>query len=281
MAMGRSTRRMGALAVRYGLLLVVAAVFVVPLLVMFVGSVKPDLDVLAETNSLKAFRPSQIENNYADAFATSQFGRLLVNSLIVSGSVVVLGTFVNSMAGYALAWVPFKGRRLLLGVVVALVIVPFQAVAIPLLLIASKVQIVDTYVIQILPFIASPFFIYLFYSFFLGLPRELFEASRIDGAGVVRAYTSIALPLIKPAIATSAILSFLAIWGGLFWPVMVTRSVEVRPVTVGLSQVAGTLPTHWGDIMAMSVAISAPILIVFLVFQPAFIRSIASSGLKG
>ncbi len=148
---------------------------------------------------------------------------------------------------------------------------------------ADRLQgpIVDTYLVQILPFIASPFFIYLFYSFFLGLPGELFEAARIDGAGAVRAYRLIALPLIKPAIATSAILSFLAIWGGLFWPLMVTRSVQVRPVTVGLSQVAGTLPTHWGDIMAMSVAISTPILIVFFIFQPAFIRSIASSGLKG
>ena len=281
MTVRRSRRRIGGLAIRYGLLLVVAAVFVVPLLVMFVGSVKPDRDVLAESTSLKAFWPTQIENNYADAITTSQFGRLLVNSLIVSGSVVLLGTFVNSMAGYALAWVPFKGRRLLLGVVVALVIVPFQAVAIPLLLIVSNLQIVDSYLVQILPFIASPFFIFLFYSFFLGLPRELFEAARIDGAGVIRAYVSIALPLIKPAIATSAILSFLASWGGLLWPLMVTRSVEVRPVTVGLSQVAGFLPTQWGDIMAMSVAISVPILVVFLIFQPAFIRSIASSGLKG
>jgi len=237
--------------------------------------------VLAESNSLSAFWPSEIENNYDDAFITSQFGRLFVNSLIISGSVVVLGTLVNSMAGYALAWVPFKGRRLLLGAVVALYIVPFQAVAIPLLLIVSRVQIVDTYLVQILPFIASPLFIYLFYSFFLGLPRELFEAARIDGAGVVRTYASIALPLIKPALATSAILSFLYSWGGLFWPVMVSRSDASRPVTVGLSQVAGLLPTQWGDIMAMSVAISAPILIVFLIFQPAFIRSIASTGLKG
>jgi len=115
----------------------------------------------------------------------------------------------------------------------------------------------------------------------LDLPKELFEAARIDGAGIVRSYVSIALPLIKPALATSAILSFLLTWGGLFWPVMVTRSEASRPVTVGLSQVAGMLPTQWGDIMAMSVAISAPILIVFLIFQPAFIRSIASTGLKG
>ena len=274
-------QRIGTIALRYGLLLAVASVFLAPLLFMLVGSVKPDIDVLAESNSLSAFWPTQIENNYEDAFITSQFGRLFVNSLIISGCVVLLGTLVNSMAGYALAWVPFRGRRLLLGFVVALYIVPFQAVAIPLLLIFSKVQLVDTHLVQILPFIASPFFIYLFYSFFLGLPRELFEAARIDGAGLIRTYASIALPLIKPAIASSAILSFMYSWGGLFWPVMVTRSDASRPVTVGLSQVAGLLPTQWGDILAMSVAISAPILIVFLIFQPAFIRSIASSGIKG
>lgn len=277
----RPIDRIGALAIRYGLLLAVASLFLAPLVFMLVAAVKPDNDVLAESNSPMAFWPSRIENNYADAFGTSQFGRLFVNSLIVTGSVVVLGTLVNSMAGYALAWVPFKGRRLLLGLVIALYIVPFQAVAIPLLLIVSKLRIVDTYLVQILPFIASPFFIYLFYSFFVGLPRELFEAARIDGAGPVRTYRSVALPLIKPALATSAILSFLYSWGGLFWPVMVTRSEASRPVTVGLSQVAGAIPIQWGDIMAMSVAISAPILIVFLVFQPAFIRSIARSGLKG
>jgi len=273
--------RIGALAIRYSLLLAVASLFLAPLVFMLVASVKPDNDVLAESDSLAAFWPTRIENNYADASNTSQFGRLFVNSLIVTGSVVILGMLVNSMAGYALALVPFKGRRLLLGFVIALYIVPFQAVAIPLLLIVSELRIVDTYIVQILPFIASPFFIYLFYSYFIGLPHELFEAARIDGASRVRTYRSVALPLIKPALAASAILSFLYSWGNLFWPVMVTRSEASRPVTVGLSQVAGQLPTQWGDIMAMSVAISAPILIVFLVFQPAFIRSIASSGLKG
>lgn len=273
--------RIVGLVVSYALLISVAAVFLVPLVFMLVASLKPDLDVLAESDSLKAFWPSRLENNYFEAFVTSDFTRIFLNSLIITGSVVAIGTLVNSMAGYALAWVPFKGRQLLLGFVVAMYIVPFQAVAIPLLLFFSGVQIVDTYLVQIIPFIASPFFIYLFYSFFLDLPKELFEAARVDGAGVVRSYVSIALPLIKPALATSAILSFLLTWGGLFWPVMVTRTEASRPVTVGLSQVAGMLPTQWGDIMAMSVAISAPILIVFLIFQPAFIRSIASTGLKG
>src|SRR5260370_3927557 len=158
---------------------------------------------------------------------------------------------------------------------------PFQAVVAPILLFFSGVQIVDTYLVQIIRFIASPFFIYLFCSFFLDLPKELFEAARIDGAGIVRSYVSIALPLIKPALATSAILSFLLIWGGLFWPVMVTRTEASRPITVGLSQVAGMLPTQWGDIMPMSLAISPPLLIVFLLLHPPFLRSIASSSLKG
>ncbi len=278
---GSARRRYLSVALNYSLLTAVALVFMVPLLFMLVASVKPDLDVLAESNSLKAFWPSGLENNYAESFITSDFWRIFLNSVIVTISVVILGTVVNSMAGYALAWVPFKGRRLLLGFVVAMYIVPFQAAAIPLLLFVSGLQIVDTYMVQILPFIASPFFIYLFYSFFSDLPYELFEAARIDGAGVITSYLRIALPLVRPALATSAILSFLLIWGGLFWPVMVTRTEGSRPVTVGLAQVAGILPTQWGDIMAMSVAISAPILIVFLVFQPAFVRSIASTGLKG
>src|SRR5260370_14224445 len=187
---------------------------------------------------------------------------------------------IISMAGYDYYWVLFKGQRLDLAIVDAMYIVPFQEVAIPLLLFFSGVQIVDTYLVQIIPFIASPFFIYLFYSFFLDLPKELFEAARIDGAGIVRSYVSIALPLIKPALATSAILSFLLIWGGLFWPVMVTRTEASRPITVGLSQVAGMLPAQFRHTVASCVAASAPILIVFLIFQPAFIRSIAGAGLQ-
>jgi multiple sugar transport system permease protein len=271
-------RRAWASYVVMGLL---AIFFVVPLLFMLVSSIKPNSKVLEESDSLRAFLPTAFENNYARALGMSGFGRLFVNSVIITGSVVVVGTVVNSMAGFALARVRFRGQRILLAFVVALFIVPFQAVALPLLLMMSNVGLTNTLVVQILPFIASPFFIYLFYSFFLELPRELDEAARIDGAGAIRVFRSIALPLAGPMLATSAILNFVFVWGDLFWALMVTHDPAVRPVALGLSVAQDTHPIPWGDVMAMATAIAAPALVAFVIFQRAFVRSIARSGIRG
>lgn len=267
----------------YVVLAAFAAFFLFPLVYVLSSSLKADDQVLANSDSLAAFIPTPFVGlqNYADAIERSQFPRVFLNSVIITGSIVGLGLIVNSLFGYALARLRFRGKRLVVIGVVSLIIIPFEALAVPLLFMGAKVGWLDTYQIQILPFIANPLFIYLFYSFFLSIPRSLEEAARIDGAGPVAVFARVVAPLAKPAYATVAILGFLFSWGQYLWPSMVTRDVDVRPLPVGIGVFQNTPPLAWGDIMAYAVLMTLPVLIVFLVFQRHFVQGVASSGVKG
>ena len=277
----RLPRVLGALATYVGMALL-AVIFLVPLLFEFVGSIKPNDRVLSEGNSWRAFVPTSITfENYGDALARADLARLFINSLIITSSIVVAGIVVNSLFGYALARMTFRGRGLLVGIVVALIIIPFQAIAIPLFFMMAKIELLDTYQVQIVPLIASPFFTFLFYTFFLSIPKELEEAARVDGAGPLTIFWRVVVPLARPVYATVAILSFLFAWGELLWPVLVTRGPEVRPLPLGIAVFQTLPPVQWGDIMAFATVMTLPLLVVFLAFQDAFVRSVARTGIKG
>ncbi len=277
----RLPRVLGALATYVGMTLL-AVIFLVPLLFEFVGSIKPNDRVLSEGSSWRAFIPTQVTfANYADALARADLARLFINSLIITSSIVVAGIVVNSLFGYALARMTFRGRGLLVGIVIALIVIPFQAIAVPLFFMMAKIELLDTYQVQILPFIASPFFTYLFYTFFLNIPKELEEAARVDGAGPLTIFWRVVVPLARPVYATVAILSFLFAWGELLWPVLVTRGPEVRPLPLGIAVFQTLPPVQWGDIMAFATVMTLPLLVVFLAFQDAFVRSVARTGIKG
>jgi len=269
--------------VLYAVMSVLSVFFLFPLLYMVSSSLIPDDQVLAKSQSLEAFLPTPFIGleNFIDAIERADFLRVFGNSLLISGLIVSLGLIVNSLFGYALARLRFPGRRFLIGLVIALIIIPFEALAVPLLFMGAEVGWLDTYQIQVLPFIASPLFIFLFYTFFLGIPRSLEEAAMIDGAGPVKVFTNVAMPLAKPAYATVAILGFLFSWGQFLWPSIVTRGVEVRPLPVGIGVFATTPPISWGDIMAYTVLMTVPLLAIFLVFQRQFVQGVASSGVKG
>jgi multiple sugar transport system permease protein len=269
--------------IAYAVMLVFAVFFLFPLVYMLVSSLKADDQVLANSDSLRAFIPSPFVGleNYADAIDRAKVLRVFLNSVIISASIVVLGLIVNSLFGYALARLRFRGKKLLVASVIALIIIPFEALAVPLLYMGAKVGWLDTYQIQILPFIANPLFIFLFYTFFLGIPRSLEEAARIDGASPFQVFTKVVAPLAKPAYATVAILSFLFSWGQYLWPNMVTRGINVRPLPVGIGVFKTTPPIAWGDIMAYTVLMTLPLLVVFLIFQRQFVQGVASSGVKG
>lgn len=265
----------------YVVMTLLAVLFALPLVFMLIGSIKPDAKVLEESGTLRAFFPTAIENNYASAFVDYHFGRLLLNSVIITGSICLGGTIVNSMFGYALAQIQFRGRSILLASVLALFIVPFQVLALPILLMLANVGLYNTLIAQIIPFVANPFFIYLFYSFFRSLPRELVEAARVDGAGPFTIFWTIAVPLSTPILATSAILTFIFFWGDLFWANMVTFDPEVRPVALGLSTLQAAQLVQWGHVMAAATLIAAPPIVFFVLFQRAFVQSIARTGIRG
>ncbi len=269
--------------VSYGVLILLAIFFLFPIVFMIAGSFKADTSVIADSGSLKAFIPQPFVGveNYQQAAERGNFWLSFRNSAIISAGIVFGGLLVNSLFGYALARVPFKGKGILMVLVVALIIVPFETLAVPLLLIMAELGWTNTLHAQILPFLAQPLYIFLFYSFFLGIPRELEEAARIDGAGAATLFIRIAAPLAKPAYAAAGILMFLASWGQYLWPVMITRSVEARPLPMGIAEFQGLPPRDWGDIMAYAAMMVVPLLIVFIIFQRQFVRGVATSGLKG
>lgn len=258
----------------------VALAFLAPILIMVSGSLKPDPRVLPEAGSWRAFVPAgPTFQNYADVFSRVAFGRFLLSSLIITGSTALLGLAVNSAAGYALSRLAWRGRRTSLALVLALLVVPFEAIAVPLFYGASILGLRDTYVVQILPFVASPFMIYLFYSYFLGLPRELEEAARIDGAGTWRTFATIIVPMSWPVYGAAAVLMVLTQWGSFLWPLLVTSGPEVRPLPVAIAAFYTLPPLQWGDILAFAVMMAAPVVVLFALLQRWIVRGVTFGGL--
>jgi multiple sugar transport system permease protein len=269
---------------RYLILILVAFFFLFPIIFMFVSSIKNnESQIIRDMSNIRAFIPyGELGiKNYLDVFDQMPFGRFMFNSVFIVSSTVLGGLFVNSMLAYSLARLRFKGRQLILTLVIALIIIPTEAVVIPLLLMVNRIGWLDSYQVQIIPFIADAFSIFLFYQFFIGLPKSLDEAARIDGASPFQIYWRIIVPLSKPVFATVAILQYLVRWGDFLWPLMVTRGYEYRPLPVAIQQFFSQDPKVWGDIFAFASMITIPSLAIFLLFQKWFVQSVASSGMKG
>ncbi len=270
-------------AIAYCVMGLMGVLFVFPIVIMVIGSLKADTVVIGDQTSLAAFdpRPFEAGDNYSGAADNGNYFKSLRVSVIVSTVVVVGGLIVNSFCGYALARLRFRGQKILLTAVVALVIIPFEAIAVPLLLMMTEIEWTNTIRAQFLPFIAQPLYIFLFYSFFKGLPSELEEAAMIDGAGPYRTFWKVMFPLAKPAYASAAILSFLYSWGQFLWPVMISRTEDTRPLPIGLTFFRGTPPVQWGDLLAFGTMMVLPVIIVFVIFQRQFVQGVATAGLKG
>lgn len=276
----RRPLRMGRV-VSWILLILLAIVFGGPLLFMIIGSFKEGNRVLAESGSILAFWPGNPTlENFSKAINESGMPTILVNTLIVTGAVVIFGLVVNSLLGYSLARFQFAGRKLIVLVIIALTVVPFQSIAIPLLLMMSNWGLRNTYTGLILPMIANPFYIYLFYTFFLAMPAELDEAARVDGAGKLRTFWSIAVPLAGPAFATVGILSFMQSWAEVLWPALMTDDITVRTIQLGIGVIRNSPPINQGVILASVLIAAIPVMVVFLALQRRFIESAARSGIK-
>lgn len=277
---------------RYALLIAVASIFILPLLFMLTASLKPDEQLLRDTASLRAFLPvGDISfDNYTNAFDRVPIAQFIFNSVFVTITTVAVGLVLNSMAGFSIAVLNWPGKYLLLGVIVATFIVPFETIAIPLLLIVNELPWIgasgiefswlNTYHVQIIPWIADALSIFLFYQYFSDLPKELIEAAKIDGAGFFQIYSRVYMPIAGPVIGTVAILKFLAMWNQFLWPLITVQAEELRPVMVGV-QYFFQLDVAWGEVMAYLSTITIPVLIFYLALQRAFTESIATSGIKG
>lgn len=279
------------LATRYAVLVLIAIIFIFPLVFMVVSSLKPQAQLLSDTSSLRAFLPvGDISfDNYRDAFARAPVATFVFNSVLVTGVTVLLSIVICSLAGFAFVFLEWQGRGVLLSIIIATLIIPFETIAIPLLLVVSQLPWIgmdgiefgwlNTYRVQIIPWIADGLTIFLFVQYFKDLPRELIEASRVEGASWLQIYYRVVMPLAGPVVATAAILKFLVMYNQYLWPLIVVQQESVRPVMVGLGYFF-QLNTAWGEIMAYLTVITIPVLTFYLVLQRAFIASIASTGVK-
>jgi len=277
---------------KYALLAAVALIFLFPVVFMLVSSLKPDLQLLRDTSSINAFLPvGDISfDNYFAAFRRAPVGLFVINSIVVTGVTVLSSLLLCSMAAFSIAFLNWRGREIVLTIILATFIVPFETIAIPLLLIVNELPWIgprgltrgwlNSYHVQIVPWIADGLSIFLFVQYFRDLPKELIEAARLDGATWFQVYRRVIVPISGPVFATAAILKFLAMYNQYLWPLLVTQSEQVRPVMVGL-QYFFQLNVPWGEVMAYLSLITVPVLVFYLVLQRAFIASIASTGIKG
>jgi len=278
----RAVRRSKTTA-HYIALSIITIFYISPIMYMVIGSFKPTSEVLG---GLRGIFPENLSfDNYRGVFnffsdeSTGYFWRFYLTSAFVSSVIVLGGLVVNSMAAYALARLKWLGRNTVLTVVVLLVILPFEAIAVPLFYLMNDYR--NTYMVQYLPFIANAFSIYLFYSFFINLPGEIQESARIDGAGPWKIFRAIIVPMSKPVFASVTILTFLSAWSAYLFPVMMVDQADKVPLPVEIVVFFSQPPTDWGQVFAFGVMLVLPVLLVFLAFQRWFIQSVASSAIKG
>jgi multiple sugar transport system permease protein len=280
------------LATRYAVLSLIAVVFIFPLVFMVMSSLKPDQQLLEDSGNLRAFLPvGDISlNNYFAAFERAPVVTFVFNSVVVTGVTVLLSLLICSAASFAFVFIRWQGRETLLAILLATLILPFETIAIPLLLMVAHLPWLGTegltwgwlnsYRVQIIPFVADGLTVFLFVQYFRDLPGELIEAARVEGATWGQIYRKIVMPLSGPILATAAILKFLVMYNQYLWPLMVTQEEGYRPVMVGL-QYFFQLNVAWGEVMAYLSLITVPVLAFYLYLQKAFIASIASTGVKG
>ncbi len=257
-----------------GLLLVV-----LPFVWMLVSSVKPEAEVRAVPPT---WWPETLTlDNYDTLFTKLDFPTYFLNSAIVAVAVTVGNMVFCSMLGYALAKLDFPGKRALFAIVLGTLMIPGVVTFVPLFVLTTNLGLSNTLLGMILPFLAGPFGVFLMRQYVQSLPDELIQAARIDGAGELRIFFSVILPLCGPALATLGILTFLTSWNNFLWPLVVAQTEDkyTLPVALALYSV-GQNATQYGLLLAGSVVVVLPVLAIFLLLQRHIMQGIAMTGIK-
>lgn len=262
----------------YVVLFLVAAIVLLPIVWLFVSSFKSDADVISWPPS---FWPKEwVFDQYQYVADAIPIFNMLKNTVIFAGSVTVISLFIDSLAAYAFARMHFKGKNVLFNIILLTMMVPFQIIMIPLYIEEYKLGILDTYAGLILPRIASAYGIYLLSSFFMGIPKSLEEAARIDGMNDFRIYLKIMVPLSKPAFISLGIFHFMNNWNDLLYPMMLTSNVNMRTLSAGLAVLVGSNSIKYGPTLAATAISITPLLILFLFGQRFFMEGITTTGVK-
>jgi multiple sugar transport system permease protein len=269
---------------RITLLVIAAMVFLFPFYYMIVGSLQRKQDT-SLSGALP--KPSNLTlDNYGQINAALRLGKALVNSGIFTGGVLLATVVFGVLAGYALAQLRFRGRGLLFGAMLLLLMVPFQLLIIPLyVLIVRNYGLGNSYLGMIAPFAINSTAVFVFRQFFLQVPQELFDAARIDGASELQVLTRIALPLVRPALMTTMLLTFIGPWNEFLWPFLITKQQSLQPLAVALanymSTVAATASNPFGAILAGAFVLAVPAVALLVVFGRYFVSPDIGSAVKG
>jgi multiple sugar transport system permease protein len=260
-------------------LLPMAVVFALPLIWLMLSSFMTNAQI-------NKFPPTIIPDSlhldgYRYVFSTGRFGRWFLNSSIVAGVTVLSNLVFCSFAGYAFARMRFRGSRVLLALMLATLVIPFQLTMIPTFLLMKHLGLIDSLGALILPSLVTPFGVFLLRQFFVSLPREIEEAAWIDGCSRLAILGKVVLPLARPALATVAVLTLLSVWNDLTWPLIAINSDTHYTVQLGLATYQGAHRTQWSAVMAGNLLVTLPIVLAFLLAQRTFIRSLTSTAVKG
>ena len=266
----------------YGGNAIVALIFVSPLLWMIAASLKPEAQIFSDMSSIRTFWPTAATlGNYVEVFTRVNMMKFILNSLFYVFVIVILDLAVNSICGYALAKFDFPGKELLLTVVISLMVLPMEAIMLPLYKEVASLGWVNTWAGLIVPFVGKCFSIYMFRQFFLDIPDDLLEAAAIDGCGPVKTFFTIVMPISGTVYATIFILDFVAHWNDFMWPMLVVTGEDMRTIQLAIQTFFGSKPIHYGAIMASLTISAIPMLLMFVFLQKYYVEGIASTGIKG
>lgn len=266
----------------YGGNAIVALIFVSPLLWMIAASLKPEAQIFSDMSTIRTFwLTGAALGNYVEVFTRVNMMKFILNSLFYVFVIVILDLAVNSICGYALAKFDFPGKELLLTVVISLMVLPMEAIMLPLYKEVASLGWVNTWAGLIVPFVGKCFSIYMFRQFFLDIPDDLLEAAAIDGCGPIKTFFTIVMPISGTVYATIFILDFVAHWNDFMWPMLVVTGEDMRTIQLAIQTFFGSKPIHYGAIMASLTISAIPMLLMFVFLQKYYVEGIASTGIKG
>lgn len=272
---GHLRKRIGA-TVLFLFVLALGLVTIFPLLWMISSSLKGS----AEQYNLKLLPQNPSLDNFRYVFSAIPFWRYMLNSFFVSVTVTVVALFFHSMAAYSLARLRFPGREFIFLAIFATMLVSLPVILVPLFILVRQFHMLNTYAGLIIPSIFNAFGIFLLRQFYLGIPRELEEAAIVDGAGYWRVYWNIIMPLSKPILAALSVFFFLANWNSFLWPLTITTNQDLWVVQIAISSFQQQYSSSQNYIMAASVVVAMPTMLLFLFFQRQLVESIKTSGFK-
>ncbi|KFI54002.1 carbohydrate ABC transporter permease [Bifidobacterium callitrichos] len=274
------TKRNISLTLSYIALILVTFLMIFPLIIVVLVSFTPN--AVTQTWPPKVIPSAWTLENYTSLFQRLPIGRELLNTVVFAGAVTIISVFFDSLAAYGLSRVDFKGRGVLLAVLIATMMIPGMALLIPVYKLLGSLGLVNSYLGIIIPRMADVGGIFLLRQFFISIPKDLDNAARIDGAGEFRIFTQIILPNAMPAILTVGMFNFMGNWNDLLWPLIMTSKPETRTITAGLAMLTGhgSSVTPYGVVMAGALISALPLLIVFFFVQKRFVEGIAMTGMK-